>query len=366
MWPRQRRHDPAPLVRLLKDACIGYAPYSPALDRPGDRRRFCFYAKAGGLSFEVTQQPTPRHDLVVVTSTADITRWARADSSITVVYDLIDSYLAVDRHNVKSLGRGVAKRLSGETSRLALSYRRAIEAMCARANAVICTTTEQREQILRFCPNVHVILDDHGAEASVRKQNFDAHAPFRLVWEGLPYTLPAFGEIRSVLDQVQRRHALELHLITDLALHSYANRFLKRSTEAFAGRYVSNFYLHEWRQETLAREIASCDLAIIPALLGDPLFAGKPENKLLLFWRMGMPTVTSATPAYERAMLAAGLDMTCRDTQAWEEVLEHYIVDRVARELAGTRGHGYVSAEHSAASRIARWDELFASVGFGS
>jgi len=37
---------------------------------------------------------------------------------------------------------------------------------------------------------------------------------------------------------------------------------------------------------------------VIPAVLGEPMFAGKPENKLLLFWRMGMPVITSSTAAY--------------------------------------------------------------------
>jgi len=348
----------------INEARIGYAPRSPGLDVPGDRRRFCFYARARKLSFEVTGEPLPDQDIVVVTTTADISQWSRADPRIKIVYDLIDSYLALPQFTPKSLGRGVAKRLSGETKQLIWDYRSAIEAMCARADAVVCCTEEQRQAILRHCPNVHVILDYHGAEARLRKRRFDASVPFRLVWEGLPYTLPGFREVRAALDRVRRRHAVEVHLVTDLEFRQYAGRFRKWTTRDFAARYVDGFRLHEWTSDRVAEVVTSCDLAIIPVLLDDPMFRGKPENKLLLFWRMAMPTVTSATPAYQRAMSQAGLDMTCGDAASWEELLEHYIVDADAREKAAERGYRWVTEAHSEFHLIEQWDALFASVGF--
>lgn len=349
---------------MITDARIAYAPYSRALDLPGDRRRFCFYARARQLSFEVADAPSRSHEIAVVTSTADITAWARAQPSTRVIYDLVDSYLALPRYSPTSLGRGLAKRLSGETKRLALSYRGAIEAMCRRADAVVCSTDEQRQAILPLCKNTHVILDSHGPEARARKEHYGAHRPFRLVWEGLPHTLPAFSEISDVLVRLQGRLPLELHLVTDLEFRRYANHFGRRSTREFAARYVPNFRLHEWRVETIADIARSCDLAVIPARLGDPLYSGKPENKLLLFWRMAIPAVTSATPAYERTMRAAGLDMTCADADSWERLLVRYIEETEARARAGNQGYRFVTERHSEAALVRRWDDVFASVGF--
>lgn len=348
----------------LTDARIGYAPYSATRDLPGDRRRFRFYAKARRLTFEVVESPRADHDLVVLTSTADITRWADADPSVAVVYDLIDSYLALPRSSPRSLGRGLAKRLSGETRHLAWDYRKAIEGMCRRANAVVCSTAEQRQSILEFCPNVHVILDHHGPEATMRKHSYDAHSPFRLAWEGLPHTLPAFAELREPLTRLRERHNIELHVITDLEFHRYAGRFSRQRTESFAARYIDRARVHEWQVNTVAETLTSCDLAVIPLLLNHPLYVGKPENKLLLFWRLGMPAVTSATPAYMRAMLSAGLDMTCTDGADWERTIERYIIDRDAREDAGRRGYQHVTREHSDARLLKRWDAVFESVGF--
>lgn len=347
----------------LTDARIGYVPYSRALDSPGDRRRFCYYAAARHLSVDVIDRGSGHRDVVVLTSTADITRWARADPSITIVYDLIDSYLALPRIGIRSGGRGIAKRLSGETSRLAWSYRKAVEAMCSRADAVVCSTLEQRDDILRYCPNVHVILDHHGQEATRRKTNFEAASPFRLVWEGLPYTLPAFGEISRSLERVQERHAVEMHLITDLEFLRYARRFGRIRTERFAARYLQHVRLHEWRVDTLADIVTTCDLAVIPSRLDDPMFVGKPENKLLLFWRMAIPTLTSATPAYQRAMDAAGLDMTCHRADDWEALLEQYILDGNARREAGERGYRFTSGSHPDHRLLSSWDAVFASLG---
>jgi glycosyltransferase involved in cell wall biosynthesis len=357
-----RRVASAPAMRL-DDATIGYAPYSPDLGVPGDRRRFCFYAGARGLPFGLIDGGGAPPDVAVLAGTADITRWARADRSVKVVYDLVDSYLALPRWGVKNLGRGLAKRLSGEISRPVLDYHRALEAMCARADAVICSTEEQRQAILAHCDNVHVILDHHGAEVRGHKESFEAHRPFRIVWEGLPYTLPAFRDIAGALRRVAGRHDLEVHLVTDLAFHRYAGRFGRRRTEDLATRLVPNPHLHEWRIDTLAEIVTGCDLAVIPALLDDPMFAGKPENRLLLLWRMGLPVIASATPAYRRAMAAAGVDMACADEAAWEEMLERYIADAQGRELAAVRGRAFVTSAHSEQRLVEQWDAVFASLG---
>ena len=342
---------------------IGYAPYSATLDVPGDRRRFCFYAAAREIAFELMEEVSFGPDVVVIAGAADITGWARADRSVKIVYDLVDSYLALPRRSVKSLGRGLAKRISGETSRLAWNYRKAIEAMCTRADAVICSTEEQRRTIRDYSDNVHVILDHHGSEVRDTKHSYTAHQPFRLVWEGLPYTLSAFREIRPALERVGSRHALETHLVTDLRFNRYAGRFGRQDTGRLARRHIAAPRLHEWRIDELARVVTSCDLAVIPATLEDPMFAGKPENKLLLLWRMGMPVLASATPAYRRAMGAAGIDMTCRDAAEWEAMLERYIVDERGRERAGRTGRAFVEVQHSERRLLEQWDSVFASIG---
>ncbi|MEA2301300.1 MAG: hypothetical protein QOE44_1835 [Solirubrobacteraceae bacterium] len=344
---------------------IGYAPMTADLRAPGDRRRFCFYAARRGLDFDVVSAPAG-HDLVVLSPRADIVRWARVPpGEAKLVYDLVDSYLALPRLTPSAIGRGAAKFLSRETSRPALSYRRAIERMCERADAVVCSTEEQRADIGAFNPNVHVILDSHTTVATQRKETYRAGPVFNLVWEGLPYTLGGFREIEGVLRELARHRELALHLITDLRFRQYAGRFRSRETAVAARGIFDRCYLYEWNEQLLARIATGCDLGVIPLDLTDPLARGKPENKLLLLWRMGIPVVVSATPAYRRVLDAAGLPMACADAAAWEATLATYVESEALRAAAGRRGAEYAELHAGDDRLLERWDAVLESVGRG-
>ena len=347
----------------LPEARIGYAPYSVDLSEPGDRRRFAFYARNRGLSLEPAN-PSGELDLVMLSTRADITRWGRAEGA-KIVYEVIDSYFALPRRDPRNLGRSLAKLLSGETSRLTLSYRRAMEAMCDRADAVVCSTIEQRETILPMCSNVHVILDYHGEDVRAHKDDYALHGPPKLVWEGLPYTLQTLETIVPVLRDLRRDRHAQVRLVTDLVFKQYAGRFRRRSTSDIANRLLAAYELHEWSPQALAEVAIGSDVAIIPADLDDPFSAGKPENKLLLLWRMGLPVVAAATPAYTRAMTAVGTPwLACGTQREWRAALEALLDDEDARRQAGSLGRAYVEANYSEEQILAAWDALFRSLGF--
>jgi hypothetical protein len=341
---------------------IGYAHYSSELRRPGDRRRFCFYAGRRGIEFELAD-PSRDYDLVVLSARADITRWAHyRRPGAKLIYDLIDPYFAVPQTTPKSLGRGLAKYVRRETAKLALNYRAAIERMCERADAVVCTTAEQKADILPFCPNVHVILDYHDHLVTTQKDDYSADAPLKLVWEGLPWNLGDFRAVSPVLREVGRERPLAMHLVTDLEFSPHAGRLVPRRTDRVARKLFDNFYLYQWNEQLLAQIVTACDLALIPLDLDDPFNAGKPENKLLLFWRLGVPALASATPAYKRAMDDAGVSMACADEGAWRDALHTYLGDEAARRDAAQRGLRYTARHHSEEHLLERWDRLVDSL----
>jgi hypothetical protein len=136
--------DAAPrAVSPLAGLRVGYAPLSPTLEQPGDRRRFPYYAERRGIDFEIAD-PARDYDVVVVSQRADVVSWARHPGPTLLVYDLIPATLAATQNDCKSRGRGVAKYAIGEIARPVADYRRAIEAMCARADAVVCSTPQQK------------------------------------------------------------------------------------------------------------------------------------------------------------------------------------------------------------------------------
>lgn len=342
---------------------IGYVPYSPTLQKPGDRRRFVAYAQARNLPFELAN-PDERYDLVVLSETADISVWCDYPHG-KVVYDLIDSYLAIPRTDIKQWLRGPVWYAFGRHRRLRFDHWASMRDMCRRADAVVCTTEEQRQDIRRYCPNVHIVLDVHSSVIHTVKEDYRCGEPFNLVWEGLPNNMPQLMQVGSVLREIHKQRPLILNLVTDPDQPRLLGRFGRVNSLDLAHKIFDDVRLHPWDEATCAGIISRCDLGIIPIDLSDPLLRGKPENKLLLLWRMGMPVIASATPAYQRAMQAVDMQgLACRNQHEWLVALGQMMGDESLRREAGIRGRMFAETHYSSASTLDRWDAVFASIGF--
>jgi hypothetical protein len=352
----------------LKDLKIGYVPLDKNFDHPGDLRRFCYFAEKRNIKFE-RANPSEVYDLVILSQNADISIWSEYQKgNCKIIYDFVDSYLNVPPWNLKGLLRGTAKYFAGQSRYLRLNHWKALQAMCQRADAVACSTEEQKKSILPFCNNVHVILDFHFTLMRSTKVDYSAGKPFNLVWEGMPGNLKFVFEISEVLEELSAKYDIAFHAVTDLSYGKYMRNYCIRSTLPLAKKIFKNSYVHEWKAENLASTISSFDLAIIPIPLDKPfgldnsLAIGKPENKLLLLWRMGMPTVVSATLTYQRVMDQCGLPMTCRTQDEWFNTLEKYINDDTLRREAGQNGKSFVENNCSEDILLSKWDDLFSSI----
>ena len=346
----------------MQQVRIGYVPFSDDLDQPGDKRRFVYYARKRNLQFEIAD-PKKDYEIVILTERADISVWSRYTKA-KIIYDLIDSYLAIPRSDGKGLLRGLFKFLSGQSRYLQLNHWNAIGNMCRRADAVICSTYEQKNHIAKFCSNIHIILDAHMGVATTIKHNYTSKRPFRLVWEGLPQNLGALKLVCAALIELNKIRPIEIHVITDRVFPRYLGKYVWSDSQVFLKRNIPFACFHEWNELDCAKIVCSCDLAIIPLALDDPFASGKPENKLLLFWRMAMPVVTSASPAYERAMNEAGIDLTVKDEAGWIETIGRLSEDEVLRRETGEIGRRYVENKFSESKLLEKWDLLFESLGF--
>ena len=75
-----------------------------------------------------------------------------------------------------------------------------------------------------------------------------------------------------------------------------------------------------------------------------------------------IPTITTATPAYEYAMDQANLDMACRTKYEWNEKLLKYMNNETARRQAGEKGKAYTESYFSDEMIVDQWDNLIESV----
>jgi hypothetical protein len=341
---------------------VGYVPYSEDLNHPADRRRFPAYARSRHIPFEIARSDQS-YDLVVLSETADLKTWSSYRAG-KVVYELIDSYLAVPRSDPKQLLRGMVWYAKGLQRNPVLDFRGALERMCRRADAVVCTTEEQKRTISRFCPNVHIALDLHQELIRSVKTDYRAGSPFKLIWEGLPYTVYQLATIRDALREVSRKHPIQLVLVTDLDQQRTIPWLGRVRTLDIARRIFDQVTVLPWERATWSDTITQGDLAIIPIEMSNRLTAGKPGNKLALLWRAAMPVVTSATPAYLRMLGAVGLSQfACLDTSDWIAAFEHLISSEEARAKAGTLGREYVERTLTREAQLQAWDDVLASIG---
>ena len=336
-------------------------PFSPTLKAPGDCRRFVAYARARNLPFELARFDQ-RYDVVVLSEIADISVWCDYQQG-KVIFDLIDSYLSVPRTNWRQFLRGPLWFALGRHRRLK-DYLSSLREMCRRADVVVCTTDEQKKVIGAYCNNVHIVLDIHSKVVTEIKTQYSAGRPFRLAWEGLPSNLTQLATVAPVLRRLSKQQDFELHVISDpgRSRNPYGLGFF--DSQRFLARHFDRVHFHAWKEDSCSRILSSCDLAIVPIDLNDRFVTGKPENKLLLLWRIGLPVVAAATPAYRRAMQEVGTpEFACDSDTQWIEALEKMMASELIRKEAATCGRLYAESEHGAAATIARWDAMFKSLG---
>jgi hypothetical protein len=142
------------------------------------------------------------------------------------------------------------------------------------------------------------------------------------------------------------------------------NRFLERRTEEVVSDWGVDVRLHQWSVDTLSEVARGCDMAIVPVEMADPMALGKPENRMRIFWRLGVPVIASASPANVRAASLAGLEdrVLCTTSEDWQHTLEHLCARPDDRLDIAAAGQAVALTVYSEESLAQRWDRLFESL----
>ena len=140
------------------------------------------------------------------------------------------------------------------------------------------------------------------------------------------------------------------------------NRFGRTLTESKINKVCEHICFHNWNKQTYSKLITECDIAIIPINHSSKIALGKPENKLILLWKMGMPTVTYSTKSYDRVMQDAGINLSCKDNDDWLGNLINLSSDAKLRQSIGRKAKNYAEENYSEDAVLEKWDNLFQSI----
>ncbi len=120
--------------------------------------------------------------------------------------------------------------------------------------------------------------------------------------------------------------------------------------------------LTPWTLGNLVNSAQQSSMAVIPIDLNVPIQRMKPENRLLIMWRLGLPCLTSPSPAYVRVTKNAGVNGVCQDSEAWQSGFHHLLNNPSCAYTEIERGQNYLRAHHTKAILLEKWDKAIESV----
>ena len=344
---------------------IGYWPLAESLNSAGDRRRLVFWATARG--HKIITDLTQNVDVIVASENADFNSSFFAQNRIPIIFDLVDAYLS-PLNLYDDFARGFAKKLSGQISGNVKPFSHHIKNFCLNSSAVICSSIEQEEVIKGYNTNTHIILDSHEEIdfSYPELSKFRTTGVRRILWEGQPATIRGIKQISSVLYQLSMTNELLITFITDEKYFQFLNRYVRRDTlhlfKRDLGQIENLVNVVPWTPINLNTFGRESNVAMIPIDLSVPMQRLKPENRLLIMWRLGLPCLTSPSPAYTRVALEAGVNSTCANPEDWFKSFNRILNDPDFSYSEIMRGQDYLRENHNELLLLKKWDIAFESV----
>ena len=344
---------------------VGYWPLSSSLKSAGDRRRVVFWAQARG--HEIITDLSQKVDVVIASEKSDFNSPAFSKPKVPVIFDLVDAYLA-PLNPLDDLARGVAKLLSGEISGQVRPFSNHIKNFCLRADGVICSSIEQEEGIRKYNSNTHVILDSHEEIPFIdaKFSEFKSKNEIRILWEGQPATIRGVRNISSSLQKLSKNNSLYFDFVTDENYSQFLGKYVKRSTLSLLEKDLAEIStivgITPWTLSNLIKSAKQSSMAMIPVDLSVPMQYLKPENRLLIMWRLGLPCLTSSSPAYLRVSSKAGVIATCVDLDTWLTSFIRLINDPKFAHNETLKGQDYLREFHTKNILLDKWDKAIESV----
>lgn len=338
---------------------IGYSAFSKDLSHPADRRRIGFWAANRGIKLELANYKDL--DFMVFSEKSSPKEVIEYKGGYKVL-DLIDGYLSSESF-LHDIGRGLSKNISQGEVRYFRPFTKLVQQMCKSVDLVICSSEEQATLIKPFNSNIRIILDSHD---EIKQRHWKPKEPcFRnsFFWEGQSATLSSLDSLSEVFLNLSDRNKMSLKVVTDLSHYRLMNRFLPIDSKKLIPSVSSvrdlELTFTKWSLENVYQESALANLALLPVNLANGLGRYKPENRVLLFWRLGLPVLATNSLSNLRVEEKLGFQFTCSSKEDWVEKIENLSSNQKATHEYMSRTALYLSTFHNTQVLLKAWDEIF-------
>jgi hypothetical protein len=353
---------------MKRGTIIGCIPNSNDFTHPQDRRRYIPYFKKNDILYEIADYEKD-YEIIYISLNADLNKWAgyknkqrEKNKNVRVIFDLSDFYLVGGI--ISDCLRPFFHYLSGRTVKLRSSYKSTVMDMIAGTDVLICGSKEQKDLLKELHHNVIVVRDYFLDDIKLIKTNYELSDPnsINVLWEGLSHgNIEIFNMLKHILFDLPG-FKVNLHFISDSEYCKIGGKYLCTSTysilkEIFGDTDV-NFHFYDWNKTTFSSIATACDIALIP-IPENPFMRSKPENKLLLYWFLGLPVITSDTHSYTRVMKAIDENYICSNNEEWREKLINLASSKKAREKYMSSAAAYLKSNCSAEAIFNSYDTIF-------
>ena len=123
-----------------------------------------------------------------------------------------------------------------------------------------------------------------------------------------------------------------------------------------------HFKLTEWSLPAVIDAAKRSHMSVLPLDPTGTLNPLKPETRLLMMWRIGLPVLASPSLAYLRVMKDTGIDGICGDSDQWLLKITEMMESVELRQESVEKGQQYIRDTHSEKIVLEAWDKLFESV----
>jgi hypothetical protein len=332
---------------------IRYHGYSEDLSHPGDRRRIGILQK--DKNFEIVAPNTGKYDITLLSSNANFSRYITSESNSPVVIDLIDGYLAQKDKVLQDYARNFLRSFNGKSRYSDLKYSCHIKRYLSLADGCVVPSIEIKNQAIQFSKNIDIILDNHAELLPIRYNPKSSG----ILWEGFGSNLKHLRECSEDLAKILNEFDMTLYVVSEESFFRFGNKIGKKETSEYLKELFPSVHhrvkLQMWNVDNLRATAEECKLAIIPINAGDAFGRSKCENKLLAMWTLGLPTLTSDTPAYKRVMKEASQEDSSVTSRGWKSALTKALGNQEILVNMRRSGVNYVLENHQEGQLIQKW-----------